>query len=205
MSRAVQALVDFSTRRPWPVIAMALLITMAGLWLLVTRFAINTDTAGLISPNLQWRQVEIDFEKTFPQRVGLVVAVIDAATPEGADAAADRLTADLSALPKLFEGVERPDGGPFFARNGLLFLSPEDLRRNLGRLVEQRELLAIVAGDPSLRGVAQLVSTSVAGVDLGIVKLDELAPLFSGLAAGLERAASGERTPISWTTLLGGG
>ena len=53
------------------------------------------------------------------------MVVVDGATPELADDAAKRLTAALQERQDLFQTVRWPDGGPFFEREGLLFL-PSD-------------------------------------------------------------------------------
>jgi hypothetical protein len=51
-------------------------------------------------------------------RSGLpAVAVIDATTPEAADA----LVEELAKQPDMIRGATRPDGGEFFDKNGMLF------------------------------------------------------------------------------------
>ena len=53
-------------------------------------------------------------------------------------------------------------GGEFFATNGLLFLPPEDLKRNLALLVQAEPLIHDLATDPSLRGL-------IAGLEDGLL------------------------------------
>ena len=88
-------IVDTCCRFAWIVVAIAVVLT--GLAAEYTRrnFAINTDTTQLISSKLPWRQRELEFEKAFPHRADLIMVVIDAWTPELADGAARRLTAEL--------------------------------------------------------------------------------------------------------------
>ena len=204
MMRPVEALVAASVRRPWLVLAIAFLLTGLGLWVTVARFAINTDTARLISPEVEWRRMEIAFDRAFPQRTELLVTVVDASSPEAAKEGADRLADALRAKPGSFRGVERPDGGPFFARNGLLFLKPEELDRTLRGLVQQAPLLSILASDPSLRGFARTVQATLLGLRSGEATLDDLAPRFDQFSVVLERALAGEPARLSWRNLLSG-
>ncbi len=66
----------------------------------------------------------------FPQRTDRIIAVIDATTPEAADEAAAALAKALSARADVIRTISRPDGGEFFARNGILF---ESRRRSAAR------------------------------------------------------------------------
>lgn len=202
MMRPVVSIVELSIRRPWIVIALAALLTGLGLWLTVTRFAINTDTARLISPEIDWRRAELEYDRSFPGQYEIIAAVIDASTPEQADEAAERLVAGLKQHPKLFKKVTRPDGGPFFEKNGLLFLPKEELQRTLEQLGEQQGLLAPMAADPSLRGFARMIGTVLGGIRMGAVTLDEVAGAFNPFAETFERVLAGEKARLSWRNLL---
>ena len=200
--RPVEAIVSASVRRPWLTILLSLAVAALGLWLTVTRFAIDTNTASLISPDVGWRRMETRFDRSFPQRTDLVVAVIDAATPERAEEAADRLAASHASRAALFRSVERPDGGPFFDRNGLLFLPLDELRATLAAFSEQAGLLSILAGDTSLRGFAQTVGAALIGVRRGNVSLDDLGARFDAFSTTVERALGGQPARLSWRNLM---
>ena len=204
MMRPVEAIVDVSVRRPWTVLAVSALLTAVCLFVAVTRFAINTDTASLLSPSLPWRQAEIAFDRAFPQRTELVAVVIDGKTPEIAEEAAERLTAGLRGEPATFRSVERPDGGPFFAKNGLLFLSEDELKATLDSVSEQAGLLSILAGDPSLQGLAQTLGATLVGIRTGDITPDELAPRYVAFAEAIEAALAGKPARLSWQSLVSG-
>ncbi len=68
----------------------------------------NTDSEKLISADVAWRQREIRFDRLFPQQSNLILVVIDGATPELAEAAADSLTAKIASDKRLFPLVHRP-------------------------------------------------------------------------------------------------
>ena len=111
-----------AARHPFVVLLVSLALTAAALVYAAGHFAMTADTAELISTRHEWRQRELAYEHAFPSLQRLTIVVIDGATPELAEDAASRLSAVLAREPGLFQAVRRPDGGPFFDRNGLLFL-----------------------------------------------------------------------------------
>src|SRR5690348_17206128 len=124
----VAAAVRLACARPWLTLAISLVLAAVALVFTVTHFDMTSDTAKLISPKADWRKHEQALDAAFPQGGDTTVVVIDGATPELAEKAAADLTAALEPQTKLFLGVRRPDGGPFFAREGLLFLSTNEVR-----------------------------------------------------------------------------
>ena len=110
-----------SARYPWIVLLLIAGLTLAALVFTAKNFAMTADNAQLISQRLDWRQREIAFDSAFPQLIDLTIVVVDGATPELADDAAQRLIAALKERRDLFRTVRWPTGGPFFEREGLLF------------------------------------------------------------------------------------
>src|SRR5271154_6286980 len=108
--------IDFCTRYAWSVIAVSIALAVASSWYAATHFAMTTDVNQLISPNIPWRQREAALEKAFPQ-FDLIVAVIDAPTPELVDAATAALSTRLAQQRGLIHSIEEPKGGSFFAQN----------------------------------------------------------------------------------------
>ena len=127
-----------------------------------------------MSSSLPWRQQEIKLNALFPQRTDLIVAVIDATTPEAADEAADALVNALAGQKDVIRNISRPDGGEFFARNGVLFLSVDDVRRNMDQLIKAEPFLGTLALDPTLRGILGAISQSLEGVRLKKQRLKTL-------------------------------
>ncbi|MBB2962506.1 MMPL family transporter [Methylobacterium sp. R2-1] len=201
----IERLVAFSVRRRWLVLVAAALITVAGVVAAAHLFRINTDVERLIEPSVSWRQDEIAFEKAFPQRTNLVAAVIDGETPEIAEEAAARFAEALKSHRSEIETVYRPDGGPFFDRNGLLLMSQEELEQTTQRLIEQQGLLGPLAADPSLRGVMRVLNLGVKGVKSGDAKLEDLAQPMTQIDETLRKVLDGQRARMSWQTLLAGG
>ncbi len=197
-------IVAASTRHPLIVLLAAVVLTAAALVYLGGHFNMTADTAKLISPKLEWRHREIVFEKAFPQLQNLTMIVVDGATPELADDGAERLAAALQERPDLFHNVRRPDGGPFFERNGLLLLSTDDVESATESLMRVQPILSALANDPSLRGVLKMLSFILLGVHSGEAKLKDIEPQMTALASTFEKVAAGEPAFHSWRTLVVG-
>jgi hypothetical protein len=180
----------------------------------------TTDTGVLISPQTRWRRDDAAITAAFPQLKDAIVVVVDGKTPELAKDAANRISAALGDDHANFALVQRPDGGAFFDREGLMLGSLEDLRATTGKLIEAQPLLGGLAADPSLRGIANMVATAAAGAADGtdaasaarlgqpLVKLDQAV---SAVLAGktvwfswqqLLAPASGEFTPTTRQVIL---
>jgi hopanoid biosynthesis associated RND transporter like protein HpnN len=195
--------IDFCAQYAWPVIGVALLLTVASSWYAATHFSMTTDINQLISTNIPWRQREAAFEKAFPQ-YELIVAVIDAPTPELADEATQALVQKLAPQKDLFRSIKQPKGGPFFAQNGFLFESLDQLEPQLKMLTQAQRLIQVLASDPSLRGVVQTLQFGLLGVQGGQITLDNMTwPLTLG-ASTIEKINAGQPASFSWHELVEG-
>ena len=171
---------------------------------LARHFAITTDSKKLLSSSLPWRQQEIMLDRAFPQSTNLIIAVVDGATPEAADEAADALVNDLSPRSDVIRTIRRPDAGEFFARNGILFLSLDEVRRDTAELIKAQPFLGTLAADPTLRGVLRTLSQSVEGVRRGKAELEDLRPALVAIADALELLGNGKNPAFSWRRLITG-
>src|SRR5262249_22451649 len=171
----------------------------------VKNFALNTDITQLISSNLPWRQLEIAYVKAFPGQDTAITVVVDGPTPEFAEDAAEKLTQHLNQERNIIRGARQLSGGPFFQRNGLLYLAPAELKESLDQLSKSRALLEPLAADPSLRGVMSAISLTLRGVQARRISLETLAPQFNSFSATIENALTGHLAYFSWRELLSGG
>lgn len=110
LTKVVVSIVYFCTRFALPVVIVGVLLSIASAWYSAKNFSINTDINKLISPNLDWRQRDMAFDKAFDQE-RLIIAVVEAPTPEFANAAANALEKKLAPNKKDFDSVRRLDGG----------------------------------------------------------------------------------------------
>jgi len=201
---AITRLVQLSGSYAWPVILGFLLLAILSGGYFTRHFAITSDSNKLMSNSLPWRQQEAMLDLAFPQRIDRIVAVVDATTPEAADDAADALVKELSPRSDVVRTVSRSDGGDFFERNGILFRSLDQVRRDTADLISAQPFLGSLAADPTLRGIFGTLSQSLEGVRLGKAKLDDLRPAFAGIADALEALANGKTPAFSWRTLITG-
>ena len=126
--------VGWCVRHAVPVVALSLLLAGGCIWLAQSRLGVTTDTSGLFSSSLPWRRHGMDLQRAFPQNEDLLVAVVDAATPEEAEATAADLAAALAPDTAHFKEVRRPDASPYLERNALLFLDTAQLSALLNAL-----------------------------------------------------------------------
>src|SRR6201985_2156404 len=188
----IERIVAFCCRWPASVALAALVLTVGAGAYTNAHFAMNTDSEKLISADVGWRQREIQFDRQFPQQSNLILVVIDGKTPELAEAGAASLTARLTKNKNLFPDVRRPDGGPFFDHNGLLFLPLKDVQATTQQLFKAQPFLGALAGDPSLRGVMYSLSTALLGISQGQAKLSDLDVPMTRFSKVLTAAAHGQ-------------
>ena len=167
----------------------------------VRNFGINTDINKLISPDLDWRQRDIAFEKAFDQE-RLIIAVVEAPTAEFASAASAALEKKLSENRTDFESVKRLGAGPFFEKNGLLFLPTEEVGKLTGQFQAAAPLLEIMAGDPSLRGLTGALEIGLSGVKHGQFSLDAAAAPLTKISDTIENVLNKGTATFSWRELI---
>ena len=200
----ITRLVQLSSRHAWLVMLGFLLAAIASASYFARHVVITTDNNQLMSSSLPWRQQELMIDLAFPQRVDRILVVIDAATPEAADNAADAMVNELSPRSDLIRTISRFDGGEFFERNGILFRSLDEVRRDTSDLISAQPFLGTLAADPTLRGVFRALSQSLEGVRRGKAKLDDLSPALAAIADALQALANGKTAAFSWRTLVTG-
>ena len=201
---AVGRAVRLSTRHAWLVIPGFLIAAVfAGVYL-SRHIAINTDSSKLLSSSLPWRQQEMRLNDLFPQRTDRIIAVVDATTPEAAEEGAAALADALAPQSDLIRTVSRPDGGEFFARNGILFKSVDEVRSDMAQLIKAEPFLGTLAADPTLHGVLGAISQSIEGVRLGKTTLEGMRPAVTAIADALEGVAQGKHPAFSWRRLITG-
>ncbi len=195
-------LVRTSLRIPRAVVVLALALSVGAGAFAANHLAIDTDATKLLSAELPWRKREAVFDSAFPQNIDLLAIVIDGTTPELAERATAALTAKLRTRPDLFKTVRRPDGGPFFDRNGLLYLSVDEVQATTEQIVAAQPLLGPLVADPTLRGLFNALSTFVDGISRGAASIDVIENPMAEIAASLEAATKGEIRAPSWRQMF---
>ena len=200
LTSIVVAIVRTCTRFATLVVIVSLLLAVGGSYYAARHFAINTDINKLISPDLDWRKRDNQFEHAF-DREKLILAVVEAPTPELASAASKALAAKLAGDTH-FESVQPLGSGEFFEKNGLLFLPVEEVGKVAGQLEAAAPLIEIMAGDPSIRGLTGALETGLAGVKRGQVKLDNTERPFNLISQTVEDILNKGTATFSWRELV---
>jgi uncharacterized protein len=170
----------------------------------VRHFAMSTDTGALLSPRLDWRVREAAFNGVFPPDGARIVVVVDAQTPELAESATAALAQRLTEQPQLFTTVRRPDAGPFWSRNGLLYAPTADVRARMDQLIKAEPFIGPLAADPSVRGLMGALSTAMAGVAAGQATVTQFVAPIRTLGKTLGDLQAGRPAFFSWRTLVSG-
>jgi hopanoid biosynthesis associated RND transporter like protein HpnN len=205
MSVFTAGVVGWCSRHAWLVIALALIAGAGFGWVSANRLSIDTDTDRLLSEKLVWRQREITFDKEFPQNSDLIAVVVAGSTPEQAESATAALTAKLAGSP-LFTSVTRPDGGPFFDRNGLMLLPTADVQNLADSMIKAQGLIGNIAADPSLRGLSNTLSLFLEGVKRGDAQRSDIAPALTAISGAIADNLDPYKPlrPMSWQSMLTG-
>ncbi|MBI1182174.1 MAG: MMPL family transporter [Alphaproteobacteria bacterium] len=173
------------TRRPWLVLAVAAVLTAVGGWYTVTRLGINTDTSTLVPASEPFRVAEANYLKVFPENDNVILIVVQDKDALAAADAARAIAGALARYPKRFSYVYAPGTGPFFDRNGLLYLDKGQLAKVLDDLAQAQPALAVLSQDPSLRGLFDALGHGLQATGQG----QPLPPAFGDVMTGLANAA----------------
>jgi hopanoid biosynthesis associated RND transporter like protein HpnN len=201
LTSTVVSIVKACTRFALLTVLVALILAIAGGLYTARHFAINTDINTLISPDLDWRQRDNQFEQAF-DRERTILAVVEGPTPELTSAASTALERKLSADTKHFESVHPLGSGEFFEKNGLLFLPMAEVARLTGQFESAAPLIEIMAGDPSIRGLTGALETGLAGIKRGQIKLDGTERPFNLIAQTIENVLNKGTATFSWRELV---
>jgi uncharacterized protein len=200
LTRIVVLIVRACTRFAIPVVVFSLVLAVAASFYAARHFSINTDINTLISQNLDWRKRDMQFEEAF-DRDRVILAVVEAPTPELTSAASRALFEKLKGDTAHFEAITPLGSGEFFEKNGLLFLPVEEVAQVTGQLESAAPLIEIMAGDPSIRGLTGALETGLAGIKRGQAKLDNAARPFNLISQAVEDALNKGNATFSWREL----
>src|SRR6266446_4300146 len=204
LQQAIVTIVDFCTRYAAQIIGIAALFGLAAAVYAAGHFAIDADVNKLISKDLPWRQREVAFEKSFPPKEETILAIIDAPTSELATQATAALIQKLSDQKDHFHSILEAGGGPFFQKNGLLFLPTEEVVALTKKLGEAKPVIQTLAQDSNLRGLTTALNYGLIGVRMNQYTLDTFSGTLNMVSDTLEEAIAGRPASFSWRAMLNG-
>ena len=188
-------------RHPWLVIL--LFIVSCGLTLRYTmdHLKVNTNTANMISLELPFQKNRIALEQAFPQDIGTAILLVEGKTPETTAAAVKKIVALIQQDATHFSGIHVPDDSEFFARNGLLYLSLEDLEKLTNQLANAQPFIGRLTEDNSLRGLFGIVGQALEETGKNDLTL-ELDPLLNRIRAAVAATTANQPYQVSWRQLM---
>src|SRR6476646_9060774 len=204
LQQAIVTIVDYCTRYAAQIIGVAAILGLVTTIYAARHFAIDADVNKLISKELPWRQREVAFEKSFPPKEETILAIIDAPTSELVSQATAALTERLSAQKDHFRSILEAGGGPFFQKNGLLFLPTQEVVGLTKKLGEAKPLIQTLAQDSNWRGLTTALNYGLIGARMNQYTLDDLSGTLNMVSDTLDEAIAGQRASFSWRAMLNG-
>ena len=202
LTHLLTGLVRLAVRNAWTVMLASLLLVIVSGVYAARHFAIDTDIGRLLDATAPWARRDAAIDQAFPQRQQNILAVVQAPARELADAAATELADALRRQPARFRAVDQPGGGAYFDRAALLFPPPATVDQIVTQLLQARPLINTLAHDPTLRGLADTLSVTLAlPLQTGQVKLGDMASLLDDSAATIERVLADKPAALSWIAL----
>lgn len=187
---------------PGVVLVLALLLAGVAAGSAVLTMEFNTSSKDMLSEDLPYRRNGLALEAAFPGLKSDLLAIIESDDPARARRAAKALTAALEARADLFPSLHYPPSEEFFRRNGILYLTLEELEDLVLRLAEAAPLLVALRDRPPLAGIAHLLSLASEGDAEAASNLAGLERLLEEMLATVEALEAGHRRPIAWAALM---
>ena len=199
---------DRVARHPRRVVALAVLIAIAGGYYTATHLGVDTDTEDMLSGRLSWRVQYERYKAAFPQYTDEILVIIDGATAGLAAEAQLSIGERLRAAPALFETVYLPGGGPFFERHALLYLDEEELEELAIGLEEAGPWLRELEREPELPRFLSVVDSLMAEASddpTAEASDDErVGGLIGAVGEAFGSSMMGRLRPLPWRDLLSG-
>ena len=187
------SLINWVLTYPKRFIFFILLITLAAGCFVYKNISVNTSNTDLLSKELTFRKNEIAFKKEFPQFSNNIIVVVDA---KKSDIAKD-IASSLYELVKtkegeLFSDIFYPEELDFFKKNGLLYLSEEELENKLDEMVDYQPFISRLSQDQTLYGLLNTINLFLSA-DLSDSYIDQINKLLKSLT---------EQKSLTWGDLF---
>jgi hopanoid biosynthesis associated RND transporter like protein HpnN len=186
---------------PWLVILLFLVASGFTLSYTLEHLKFNTNTADMISTELPFQKNRIKLEEAFPQDINTIVLFIEGKTPEQTTEAVKRIGIELRQSPHHIRSVYIPDEGEFFAKNGLLYLSQEELEELSTELANAQPFIGRIAEDNSLSGFFGILGDALKASGEEDLEI-ELNPVLDKLREAVVAVTMGKPYRLSWQQLM---
>jgi uncharacterized protein len=188
--------VQFVERYRIAIIFSFVALTFFSIIQIKNNLGVNTDTTDMLSEELAWRKLDIEYEKEFPQFTDNLLIVIESGTPDQATDAAIKLHAALKENPHLISYIYYPNLIPYFRQSAFLFLEQDELQDLADQLATIQPFLGTLLADKNLRGLFTMLSDAIQYKKEG--EEIDLKPLL----LEINRAFEDEKYNVSWQRLM---
>ena len=162
---------------------------------------INADLNAMVSAGAPFRQREIALQRAFPTGIDSILVFVESDEPGRARTAARALVERLEQHSDLFMSVSAPGAEPFFERNGLLYLSLDEIGGLTDELARTQPFLAALSGKDAVGRLARVLTHALnppTKETSGSVPPEALTAFGDALAS----ARTGVSGPRAWVDLV---
>ena len=192
-----------------PVSILLLLMTGAILFYTISYWQINNITTTILDTEDLLYQSIIAEQRAFPdQKPPLLSIVIDANSGDEAGIAAENIVAWAHSRTDLFRTIFYRPADKFFKRQGLLYLTIDQLADLIDRLAEAQPFLASLAQDSSSYQLMKILATALDAAAESDIEpprwAENLAFLVNETAATLTAFTTDSQHTLAWAEVIGG-
>ena len=162
--------------------------------------SINTSNTDLLSKELTFRKNDIAFTKEFPQFSNNIMVVIDAKERDVVKDIASKFYKEVKIKgDKFFNDIFYPEELDFFKQNGLLYLSENELEKNLDEIANYQPFISRLSEDQTLYNLLNTINFFFLA-DLNDQYLENINKLFKKLTE-----VGNANNSLSWSNLFSSG
>ncbi|MBT7951435.1 MAG: MMPL family transporter [Gammaproteobacteria bacterium] len=194
--------IDLVQRFNVSVVLLCLVLAVLAFNYTKNNLGMNTDTKDMLSAELNWRKLDLDYELNFPQYTDNILVAVEASTPDQALDAADLLYQQLLSEKTLFKSVYYPNELSIFKDSALLFLDVDELQDLADNLASIQPFLGRLTQDQTLRGLFAMLEDAVDAREDGDDIDIEL--LLSQINEAIDATRAQEPYRVSWHKLMSG-
>jgi uncharacterized protein len=196
IERVIISWVQFIERNRIPVIISIIALTIASVFYIKDNLGMSTSTTDMLSEELLWRKLDIEYEKLFPQFTDNILVVIEAPTPDQASDTAKLLYSALEQNSASLNDIYYPALLPYFRQSAFLFLDVDELQDLSDRLAKIQPFLGTLIADQNLRGLFNMLSDAIQAKQDG--EDIDIKPLLHEINHAFEN----ENHQVSWQRLM---
>ncbi len=194
--RMILCWLQFIERFRIPIIIGIFALTIAAVFYIKDNLDMSTSTTDMLSKDLHWRKLDIEYEKLFPQFNDNILVVVEAKTPDQASDTAELLYSEFENNSAFFNDIYYPSLLPYFRQSAFLFLELDELQDLSDRLATIQPFLGTLIEDLNLRGLFNMLADAIQAIQDG--EDIDIKPLL----IEINQALDDENHQVSWQRLM---